>query len=150
MALTDTGKTYTATPDELTHDWILVDAEGKTLGRLATEIAIYLRGKHKPVYSPHLDHGDFVVVINADKVKVSGNKADQKEYIHHTGYLGHLKRITFKDLMVKDPTQPLTHAVWGMLAHNRLGRQLITRLKVYAGPEHPHAAQQPKLVATAS
>lgn len=137
-------KTYTAKPEDITHDWYIVDAKGQTLGRLATRIATLIRGKHKPTFTPHMDCGDFVIVVNAEHVVLSGNKEEQKEYIHHTGYIGGLKRITVEKQRQKDATKIIENAVWGMISHNRLGRQLINRLKVYTGAEHPHAAQQPQ------
>lgn len=139
-------KTYTAKPADIqaSEAWHLIDAEGQTLGRLATTIANLLRGKHKPLYTPHMDCGDFVVVINAEKVKIGGRKYEDKLYRHHTGYLGNLKTVTFRQLIEKHPTQPLEKAIWGMLQHNTLGRNQLKKLKLYAGSEHPHAAQQPK------
>lgn len=136
-------KTYTAKPEDITRQWVLIDAEGMTLGRLSARVATLLRGKHKPMYTPSMDCGDFVLIINAEKIQVSGKKAWQKEYIHHTGTLGHLKRIKYRHQMEKDPTKILEHAIWGMLPHTRQGRKQITRLHVYAGAQHPHAAQQP-------
>ena len=140
-----TYKTYSAKQNEVERVWHVVDAEGQTLGRIATQIAILLRGKHKPTYTPHVDSGDFVIVINAAKVKVSGKKVKQKLYRHHTGYIGHLKTFTFEQLIARTPIKPMEKAVWGMLPHNRLGRQQIGKLKVYAGAEHPHQAQMPKV-----
>lgn len=137
-------RTYTARPSEIKREWYLVDAEGKTLGRLASEIAKILRGKHKPIYTPHLDCGDYVIVINAGKIRVTGKKLDQKVYYRHSGYPGGLKSISLKDQLKKHPTRVLQAAVWGMLPHNRLGRAMIKKLKVYAGDSHPHRAQQPK------
>lgn len=137
-------KTYSAKPLEVERKWWIIDAEGKTLGRLASLVANLLRGKHKPQYTPHIDTGDFVVVINADKIKVSGKKQSDKLYRHHTGYPGGLKTLTFEQMMEKHPTRAIEKAVWGMIPHNRLGRQLITKLKVYAGSEHPHEAQKPE------
>jgi len=122
----------------------VVDAEGKTLGRLASEIAKILKGKHKPIYSPHLDVGDFVIVINAEKVRVTGRKLDQKFYYRHSGYPGGLKSISLRDQLARHPTRVLKAAVRGMLPKNRLGRRMIKKLKIYAGKEHPHQAQQPK------
>ena len=135
-------KTYSAKPLELERKWWLIDAEGQTLGRLSTLIANLLRGKHKPQYTTHVDTGDFVVVVNADKIKVTGKKLEQKLYRHHTGYIGGLKTIVLKDLLEKHPTRALEKAVWGMLPHNRLGRQQIQKLKIYATAEHPHEAQK--------
>lgn len=137
-------KTYTARPSEIKREWYLVDAEGKTLGRLASEIAKILRGKHKPIYTPHLDCGDYVIVINADKIRVTGKKLDQRIYYRHSGYPGGLKSISLKDQLEKHPTRVVQAAVWGMLPHNRLGRAMIKKLKVYAGDSHAHQAQQPK------
>jgi large subunit ribosomal protein L13 len=122
----------------------VVDAEGKTLGRLATGIAHVLRGKHKPDFSPSVDVGDYVIVVNAEKVQVTGRKLDQKMYYRHSGYPGGLKEISLRDQLAKHPTRVLTHAVRGMLPKNRLGRRMFKKLKVYAGPDHPHQAQQPK------
>jgi large subunit ribosomal protein L13 len=136
-------KTYSANVDTITRKWWVVDAKGQTLGRLATQVAMLLRGKHKPEYTPHVDSGDFVVVINASQIEVTGKKPLQKLYRHHTGYLGHLKSITYRDLHAKHPDRVIEKAVWGMIPHNRLGSAQITKLKVYAGAEHPHAAQQP-------
>jgi large subunit ribosomal protein L13 len=137
-------KTYSAKPGEITREWYLVDAEGKTLGRLATQIADTLRGKRKPQYTPHVDTGDFVIVVNADKIAVTGNKLDQKRYYRHSGYPGGLRSRTLRDQLERRPTEVLRVAVKGMLPKNRLARQQITKLKIYAGPEHPHAAQNPK------
>ncbi len=137
-------KTYSAKPLEVERKWIVVDAEGQTLGRLATIVATLLRGKHKPEYTPHVDTGDFVIVINAKGIQVSGKKRTDKKYYHHTGYLGHLKVINFEDLLAKSPEKVIEKAVWGMIPHNRLGRDLIKKLHVYAGAEHPHQAQKPE------
>lgn len=128
---------------EVNHNWHLVDAEGKTLGRIATEVARLLRGKHKPQFTPNADVGDFVVVVNAGKVRVTGKRAELKEYFHYTGYPGGATFEKFQDLLRKNPQRVFEHAVKGMLPHNRLGRQIIKKLKVYAGSEHPHAAQKP-------
>lgn len=136
-------KTYSAKPLEVERTWWLIDAEGLTLGRLATRVANLLRGKHKPQFTPHIDTGDFVVVINADKVRVSGKKYTQKLYRRHSGYPGGMKVTAFKDLQNTQPHKVIEIAVKGMLPHNTLGRQQFTKLKVYAGAEHPHAAQQP-------
>ncbi len=138
-------KTYSAKPLEVERKWYVIDAEGKTLGRLATVAANLLRGKTKPNYTPNVDTGDFVIVINADKIQVSGKKETDKIYYHHTMYPGGLKAISFKDLMEKDPTKAIEKAVKGMLPHNTLGAQQFTKLKVYAGSEHPHAAQKPEV-----
>lgn len=121
--------------------WYLIDAEGKTLGRLATEIAVLLRGKNKPVFTPHLDMGDYVVVINAEKIRLTGKKEEQKEYIHHTGYLGHLRREPIATIRQKNPTRILEEAVAGMIPRNRLKKFILQKFKVYAGAEHPHAGQ---------
>lgn len=137
-------KTFSAKPAEVTRDWYIIDAEGKTLGRMATEIAHRLRGKHKPEFTPHVDTGDYIVVINAEKIHVTGNKMKQKTYYHHTGYIGNLKSITLEKLLQKAPTRVIEKAVKGMLPKNSLGRAMFKKLKVYAGTEHMHAAQQPK------
>lgn len=137
-------KTYSPKPTELSHDWYLVDAEGKTLGRLATQIATILLGKHKPQFSAHLDCGDNVVVINAAKVAVTGNKLEDKKYYRHSGYPGGIKEATLAELMVRRPTAALERAIAGMLPKNRLHDVRISRLKIYAGAEHPHAGQTPK------
>ena len=137
-------KTYTAKPSDIKQDWFVVDASGKTLGRLATEIARRLRGKHKPEYTPHMDTGDYIVVINAKEVKVTGNKATDKIYHHHTGFPGGLKSITFDKLIEKKPEMVIEKAVKGMLPRGPLGREMYRKLKVYPGAEHKHAAQQPK------
>jgi large subunit ribosomal protein L13 len=139
-------KTYSAKPGSIAQDWFVVDADGKTLGRLATEIAHRLRGKHKPEYTPHVDTGDYIVVLNADKVRVTGNKTDQKMYYHHTGYPGGLKSISFDKLRDTAPERIIETAVKGMLPKNPLGRTMFRKLKVYAGAEHPHAAQQPQVL----
>jgi large subunit ribosomal protein L13 len=137
-------KTYSAKPGEITREWYLVDAEGKTLGRLATQIADTLRGKRKPRFTPHVDTGDFVIVVNAEKIRVTGNKLDQKRYYRHSGYPGGLRSRTLREQLDRRPTEVLRVAVKGMLPKNRLARQQITKLKIYAGPEHPHEAQNPK------
>ena len=139
-------KTYSAKPHEVEQKWLLVDAEGQTLGRMATAIATRLRGKHKAEYTPHVDTGDFVVVINADKVRVTGNKAKDKIYYSHSGFPGALKSISFEKLLEKAPERVVKLAVKGMLPRNSLGRAMFKKLKVYAGAEHPHAAQQPESV----
>ncbi len=136
--------TYMAKPEQVERKWLLVDAEGQTLGRLASEIASVLRGKHKPTFTPNVDTGDHVIVINADKVVVTGNKAQQKIYYSHTGYPGGLKAVSYEELMKKKPDQAVYRAVKGMLPHNRLGRAMIKKLRVYAGDQHEHAAQQPE------
>lgn len=137
-------KTYAVKAGEIKRDWYVVDAAGQTLGRLATKIAVILRGKQKPIFSPHLDVGDFVVVVNADKIRVTGQKMGQKKYYHYSGYRSGLSETSLGDLMSRHPDRAIRFAVKGMLPHNRLGRALIKKLKVYAGPEHPHQAQQPK------
>ncbi len=136
-------KTFSAKPETVQRDWYVVDAAGKTLGRLSTEIARRLRGKHKPVYTPHVDTGDYIVVINAEKVHVTGRKMTDKVYYHHTGYIGNMKSITLEKLLQKAPERVIETAVRGMLPKNPLGRAMFKKLKVYAGPEHKHAAQQP-------
>jgi large subunit ribosomal protein L13 len=138
-------RTYMAKPDEVQRKWYLIDAEDKTLGRLATEVARILRGKHKPTFTPHIDTGDHVIVVNAEKVKVTGNKFKDKQYYRHTGYPGGLKVINFAALISKKPEQVIEKAVWGMIPHNRLGRSVIKKLRVYRGPNHPHAAQSPEV-----
>ncbi len=137
-------KTFNAKPDTVKRDWYLVDASGKTLGRLASEIARRLKGKHKPEYTPHVDTGDYIVVINAEKVRVTGNKLRDKMYYRHTGYVGNLKEISLEKLLQKAPERVIENAVRGMLPRNPLGRAMYRKLKVYAGPEHRHAAQQPQ------
>ena len=137
-------KTYSAKPNEVTKNWLLIDAEGQTLGRMATAIATRLRGKHKAEYTPHVDTGDYVVVINADKVQVTGNKATDKIYHSHSGYPGGLKSISFEKLQEKAPEKVIKLAVKGMLPRTPLGRAMFKKLKVYAGSEHPHTAQQPQ------
>jgi len=137
-------KTFSAKPEEVRRGWYLVDATGKTLGRLASELAIRLRGKHKPEYTPHVDTGDYIVVINAEKIRVTGNKLQDKIYYHHTGYIGNLKSTRLGTLMATAPEQVLTKAVKGMLPKNSLGRSMLRKLRVFAGPEHSHSAQQPQ------
>lgn len=136
--------TVSAKPAEVVHDWYIVDANGKTLGRLASEIASRLRGKHKPSYTPHVDTGDYIVVINADKVAVTGKKAEDKKYYRHTGYPGGIKETNFTKLLNRNPEEVLHKAVKGMLPRGPLGYAMIKKLKLYAGTEHPHAAQQPR------
>jgi len=136
--------TFSAKPTDIKHDWYIVDAEDVVLGRLASQVAQILRGKHKPIYTPHMDTGDFVVIINAEKVRLTGTKAGKKSYFRHTGYPGGQRHTSYKELMEKKPDQVVFRAVKGMVPHNRLGRQIIKKLKVYAGSEHPHEAQQPK------
>ena len=138
-------KTYSATPADITHDWFVVDAEGMVLGRLAAEVAKILRGKHKPMFTPHMDTGDHVIVINAAKVRVTGKKAEQKLYFRHTGYMGHEKYTPFATMIAKHPERVIEKAVYGMLPKNSLARQKVRlKLKVYGGGDHPHVAQQPK------
>jgi large subunit ribosomal protein L13 len=137
-------KTYVAKPSDRQRDWYVVDAEGQTLGRLATQIADALRGKRKPVYTPHIDTGDFIVVVNAEKIRVTGNKLEQKTYWRHSGHPGGIKSRTLAEMLDRRPEEVIRKAVKGMLPRNRLARQQLTKLKVYAGPDHPHAAQLPK------
>ncbi len=137
-------KTFSANSHTVKHDWYLVDASGKTLGRLATELARRLRGKHKPEYTPHVDTGDYIVVINAEKVRVTGNKLKDKMYHRYTGYIGNLKSTNLEKLLVKAPERAIEHAVKGMLPRNPLGRKMFRKLRVFAGPSHPHVAQQPR------
>lgn len=140
-------RTYFAKPSDVVRKWYVVDAEGKTLGRLAARIAILLRGKHKPTFTPHVDTGDHVIIINAEKITLTGGKLKTKTYIHHTGYPGGLKSITAEHLHARRPTELLTRAIKGMLPKNSLGKQMARKLKVYAGAEHPHQAQRPEAVA---
>lgn len=137
-------KTFTATPQTIERDWCLVDATDKTLGRLATEVASRLRGKHKPTYTPHMDTGDNIIIVNAEKIKVTGNKLADKFYYHHTGYIGNLKSISLGKQLQQHPERVLESAIKGMLPKNPLGRAMFKKLHVYAGPEHPHIAQQPQ------
>lgn len=137
-------KSYIAKPAEVECKWYVVDAEGKTLGRLASEVAMVLRGKRKPTYTPHVDCGDYVIVINAEKVEVTGKKRKEKIYKRHTGYPGGLREVTFEKLQARKPEEIIRHAVKGMLPDGRLGRQMFKKLKVYAGPQHEHAAQKPE------
>jgi len=139
-------KTYIPKSEEIERNWRLVDADGKVLGRIATEIADILRGKNKPVFTPHLDTGDFVVVVNAEKIKLTGNKMADKVYYHHTGFPGGIKGITAEKLLEKEPTKLISEAVKGMLPKNKLRKQFMGKLKVYAGSKHPHEAQQPQVV----
>lgn len=136
--------TVSAKPAEVRREWLLVDAEGKTLGRLASEIARRLKGKHKPIFTPHIDTGDYVVVVNAEKVAVTGNKLQNKMYYHHTGYIGNLKSISLEKQLQEAPERVLQTAVRGMLPRNPLGRAMMKKLRIFAGPEHSHQAQQPK------
>lgn len=138
-------KTYSEKPDNVAREWWLVDAEGKTLGRLATEVANLLRGKRKPNYTPHIDSGDFVIIVNAEKIQVTGKKFTQKLYRHHTGNPRGFREFTYQQMMERHPERILEKAIKGMLPHNRLGSRQYTKLKVFTGPEHPHAAQQPKV-----
>lgn len=135
--------TFSAKPAEVRRDWYVVDATGKTLGRLSTEIARRLRGKHKPEYTPHVDTGDYIVVVNAEKVRVTGNKLKDKMYYHHTGYIGNLKSASLEKMLDQTPERVLQFAVKGMLPRGPLGRKMLSKLRVFAGPEHTHAAQQP-------
>ena len=140
------NKTSVPSPDSIDRQWFLVDAENQTLGRLATEVASVLRGKTKPNFTPHLDTGDFVIVVNAEKIKVTGKKSDQKLYRRHSGRPGGMKVESFKSLQARIPERIVEKAIKGMLPHTRLGRQLFTKLKVYKGSEHPHSAQEPKIL----
>ena len=137
-------RTVSAKPGQVEQGWFLVDASGRTLGRLASELAIRLRGKHKPEYTPHVDTGDYIVVVNASKVRVTGDKLNQKIYHRHTGYIGNLKSVPLKKVMQQTPERAIVSAVRGMLPKNRLGRAMLRKLKVYPGPKHNHAAQQPR------
>ena len=137
-------RTYVTNPEDVQRDWYVVDASGQTLGRLATQIARIVRGKHKPIYSPSVDVGDYVIVINADKIHVTGQKLDQKIYYRHSGYPGGLTEVPLRRMLETHPTRVIEHAVRGMLPKNRLGRKMIKKLKVYAGSAHPHEAQQPE------
>lgn len=134
-------KTHSTKASDIEREWHVIDASGKTLGRLATEVASLLRGKHKPLYAPHLDTGDFVIVVNAASVRVTGNKAKEKIYYRHSQYPGGLKSVSYAEMLDKHPTRIIEHAVKGMLPHNRLGRAMLKKLKVYPGPDHPHEAQ---------
>jgi len=138
--------TYTPKASEIERDWLIVDADGLVLGRLATEVARILRGKHKPTYTPHIDTGDHVVIINADKVVLTSDKAEKKKVFRHSGFPGGIKEQTFGDLLAKKPEEAVLRSIRGMLPHNRLGRAQLKKLKVYAGPSHPHAAQQPQVL----
>ena len=137
-------RTYVSKMEDVKREWYVADATGQTLGRLAAQIAHILHGKHKPVYSPSVDAGDYVIVVNAKRIRVTGRKLDQKIYYRHTGYPGGLRQITLRDQLRKHPARVVEHAVRGMLPKNRMGRRMFKKLKVYAGPDHPHAAQSPK------
>ena len=137
-------KTYYPKPGDIERSWVLVDANGQNLGRLATRIAEVLIGKHKPIYTPGVDVGDFVIIVNAERVRVTGNKLEDKVYYRHTGYPGGIREMKLKDMLVRRPERVLRQAVWGMVPHNRYGRGLMKKLKIYAGPDHPHEAQQPE------
>ena len=139
-------QTYMANPDKIERKWYVVDADGQTLGRLASEVAKVLRGKNKPVFTPHVDTGDYVIIVNADKIKVTGKKMDQKIYYNHSDYVGGMKETTLKEMMAKKPERVLELAVKGMLPKGPLGRTMIKKLHVYAGPEHNHAAQKPEVL----
>jgi len=136
--------TYYPKADEIQRDWVVVDANDQTLGRLATQISTVMLGKHKPGFTPGVELGDYVIVVNASHIKVTGNKLDDKMYHRHTGYPGGLKSVNLRDLLAKNPERVIEKAVWGMLPHNRMGRSLMKKLRVYAGPDHPHAAQEPR------
>ena len=139
------SSTYMAKPQDIERKWYVIDAEGKTLGRLASEAASILRGKNKPVFTPHVDTGDYVIIINAEKVEVTGKKRKEKIYKRHTGYPGGLREITFEKLQAKAPEEIIRHAIKGMMPNGKLGRQMYKKLKVYAGPDHKHAAQKPEV-----
>jgi large subunit ribosomal protein L13 len=139
-------KTYVTKPAEVKREWFVIDAEGKTLGRLASEVARILRGKHKAIYSPSVDTGDYVIVVNAKKIQVTGRRLDQKMYYHHSGYMGGLSEISLREQLEKYPDRVIESAVKGMLPKNRLGRHMIKKLKVYGGTDHPHQAQQPAVL----
>ena len=139
-------KTYMANPDKIERKWYVVDAEGQTLGRLASEVAKVLRGKNKPVYTPHVDTGDYVIVVNADKIAVTGKKLDQKIYYNHSDYVGGMRETTLKDMLAKKPEYVIEHAVKGMLPKGPLGREMFSKLHVYAGAEHGHEAQKPEVL----
>ena len=139
-------KTFMAKKEEVKRDWYVTDATGKPLGRLASKVAMILKGKHKPTYTPHVDTGDYVIIVNADKVILTGKKMDNKVYYHHSGYPGGIKAESFKSLMSRSPEKVVYKAVWGMLPHNALGRRMIKKLKIYKGSEHPHEAQKPQVL----
>jgi len=143
---TNSYKTFTATPDDINKKWVLFDAEGQILGRLASRVATILRGKHKPEFTPHMDTGDNVIVINAEKIELSGDKMQEKQYFRHTGYPGGERFTTAEEKMEKDPTFLIRNAVKGMLPKNKLSRKLMSNMRIYAGPEHPHEAQQPEKI----
>ncbi len=136
--------TFSAKPTDIKQDWYIVDAEDIVLGRLASQVAQILRGKHKPIFTPHMDTGDFIIIINAEKVRLTGKKAEAKTYFRHTGYPGGQRTTSYRELLEKHPERIIQKAVKGMIPHNRLGRKIMKKLKVYAGTEHPHEAQQPK------
>ncbi len=138
-------KTYTPKPEDIQREWFVIDAKDQTLGRLATQVAVLLRGKHKPIFSPHMDVGDYVIVINADKIRVTGRKLDQKIYYRHSGYPGGLRQRTLREQLQRFPERVIETAVRGMLPKNKLGRKMFKKLKVYAGENHPHEAQKPKV-----
>ncbi len=138
--------TYMAKNEEVERSWLVVDAENKTLGRLASKVAQYIRGKHKPTFTPHVDMGDYVIVVNAEKINLSGNKWDQKKYYRHSNYPGGIKEVTYRELLAKDPEFIIEKAVKGMLPSNKLGRKMIKKLKVYRGANHPHQAQKPEKI----
>ena len=137
-------KTFSLTAGEIRHNWYVVDAEGEILGRFASQIANYLRGKHKPEFSPHMDNGDYIIVVNCEKIRVTGKKLQEKEYYRHSGWVGGLKEASLAQMLARHPRRVITHAVKGMLPKNRLGRAMLKKLKVYAGPRHPHMAQKPE------
>jgi large subunit ribosomal protein L13 len=139
-------KTYYPKADEITREWVVVDANDQTLGRISTVIATLLLGKHKPGFTPGVEMGDYVIVVNAERIKVTGNKMEKKIYYRHTGYPGGLKYTKLRDLLERNPERVIEKAVWGMVPHNRMGRSLMKKLRVYAGPDHPHEGQQPKSV----
>ncbi len=139
-------KTYMAKKGEVEQKWFVIDAEGVVLGRLASRVASIVRGKNKPIFTPHVDTGDNVIILNADKVRLTGRKLDAKKYYRHSGYPGGIHEITARKLLEKKPEEVLRHAIWGMLPHNRLGRKLLKKVKIYAGEAHPHAAQKPEVL----
>lgn len=139
-------RTYSPKKSEIEREWYVVDAEGLTLGRMATEVARILRGKHKAIFSPHIDTGDHVIIVNADKIAMTPGKAEKKNVYHHTGYIGGIRSTTYAELLATKPEEAVRGTIRGMIPHNRLGRQMLTKLKVYSGPTHPHAAQNPKVL----